>query len=721
MHKQIFRITGMSCAACSAGVQKRVAQMDGVTDASVNLASERLVASFDPQKTSVEQIIESVKKAGYGAITMEANETLQAGQKSSEAVSVRLWVSLAFAVPLLIVAMAPMLGFHALHLPDPYGGWLQAALCLPVIIAAAPLFRSGWKAALVASPNMDSLVALGSGTAFAYSLYLLLRGGTQHHLYFESAAVILALITLGKHLEARSKGRASQAIQALMQLTPATATVLRDGQELSIPAYELKPGELVLIRPGERIPADGELADGLSSIDESMLTGESMPVSKQPGDRVYGGTVNGNGLITIEVHQVGSDTALGQIIRMVDEAQSSKAPIARLADQVSAWFVPAVLLVAVVSAVGWTLAGKPLEFALTVFVSVLVIACPCALGLATPTAVMVAVGRGAELGVLLRHAEALEQAGRIDTIAFDKTGTLTEGKPQLTKIICAEGISEDELLTIAASVEHGSEHPLASAVVNAATQRDISLKRAVQFQSLPGQGVQATVSGKRILVGSAELLISRGMSIPADWPSEASFYVSSNELPIGALIVADPIRAESASAIRQLEALGINTAMITGDRAEVAQKIADELHITELVAGVLPDGKAAQIARLQSKPAHVAFAGDGINDAPALASSELGIALSSGTDVAMESADAVVMHRGIEGVVTLIRLGRASMRIIRQNLFWAFFYNLLGIPAAMGLLTLWGGPMLNPMIAAGAMSLSSLTVVLNALRLRRFV
>ncbi|MHB1461579.1 MAG: heavy metal translocating P-type ATPase [Armatimonadota bacterium] len=721
MKKQIFRITGMSCAACSAGVQKRVSQMDGVAEASVNLASERLVTSFDPDRITVEGIVAAVKSAGYGAIPMEANDTLQAGQQSSEAVSTRLWVSLVFAIPLLVISMGPMVGFHALHMPDPYGGWLQAVLCIPVIIVAAPLFRSGWKAAQVGSPNMDSLVALGSGTAFVYSLYLLIAGGSQHHLYFESAAVILALITLGKHLEARSKGRASLAIQALMQLTPATATVIRDGQETTIPAQELKPGELVLIRPGERIPADGELAEGTTSVDESMLTGESMPVSKQPGERVYGGTVNGNGLITIEVHQVGSDTALGHIIRMVDDAQSSKAPIARLADQVSAWFVPAVLIIATLSAAGWMLAGKPLEFALTVFVSVLVIACPCALGLATPTAVMVAVGRGAELGVLLRHAEALEQAGRIDTIAFDKTGTLTEGKPQLTRLICAEGVSEEELLIIAASVEHGSEHPLASAVVNAAEERELTLKRSMQFQNLPGQGVQATISGKRILVGSAELLASRNIELPSDWPAEASFYVTSNEQPIGALVVADPIRAESASAIRQLEALGISTAMITGDRAEVAQKIADELHITELVAGVLPDGKAAQIARLQSKPAHVAFAGDGINDAPALASSELGIALSSGTDVAMESADAVVMHRGIEGVVTLIRLGRASMRIIRQNLFWAFFYNLLGIPAAMGLLTLWGGPMLNPMIAAGAMSLSSLTVVLNALRLRRFV
>ncbi len=719
MQKQLFNITGMSCAACAAAIQKRVGHMDGVSEATVNLASERLVVNYDDKLTSPQLIIDAVKKAGYGATPYDAESSLQAGQWSSRAVSTRLVISLVFAIPVFILSMGPMLGLHWLHISDPYGGWIQALLALPVMIAAAPMFKSGWKSLQVGSPNMDTLVALGSGTAFLYSLVLLLRGATQHHLYFESAAVILALVTLGKHLEARSKGRASQAIQALMMLTPPTAVVIRDGQEISIPASELKPGELAVIKPGERIPADGEVVDGSSSADESMLTGESMPITKQPGDTVYGGTINGNGRITVEVHQVGQASALGQIIRMVDDAQSSKAPIAALADRVSAWFVPAVLLIAIVGGVGWLLAGKSLEFALTVFVSVLVIACPCALGLATPTAVMVAVGRGAELGVLIRRAEALEQAAHITTVAFDKTGTLTQGKPQLTQVICADDISEEHLLTVTASIERNSEHPLAHALLSAAEARDIPYKRVVGFRSLPGLGAQGTISGKQILVGSEELMRSHDIAVPEEWPS-ANFYVAEGNNIIGALVVADQLRPNSRAAIQLLKQLGIRTAMITGDRKQTAQQIAAELDIDDVAAGVMPEGKAQQVAELQKQYGHVAFAGDGINDAPALAKCQLGIALSSGTDIAMESADAVVMGRGIEGVVTLLRLGHSAMRIIRQNLFWAFFYNMLGIPAALGLLTLFGGPMLNPMISAAAMSLSSITVVMNALRLRSF-
>lgn len=609
----------------------------------------------------------------------------------------------------------------------------QLILTTPVMVVGYKFFKVGIKTLFKGSPNMDSLIAIGTSAAYIYGVFALIKifSGNIHYaheLYFESAATILMLITLGKYLEAVSKGKTSEAIKKLMGLVPKTARIEKDGKEVIVPLEEVKVGDIVIVKPGDKIPVDGVVTEGVTAVDESMLTGESIPVEKSEGSSMIGASINKNGTVKYIATKVGKDTALAQIIKLVEDAQGSKAPIAKLADIISGYFVPVVMILAVISGLGWYFAKGDLEFALTIFISVLVIACPCALGLATPTAIMIGTGKGAELGILIKGGEALETAHKIQTVIFDKTGTITEGKPKVTDIIVEAGIFEDELLKIAASAEVGSEHPLGEAIVKAAHDRNLALQKVESFSAIPGHGIEVKIEGRDIYLGNRKLMdelkidlkdletVSHRLAEEGKTP----MYISIDGKAAGIIAVADTVKESSKRAIEELHKMGIQVAMITGDNRRTADAIAKEVGIDRVFAEVLPKDKAAEVKLLQEEGKKVAMVGDGINDAPALAQADVGIAIGTGTDVAIESADIVLMRSDLMDVSTAIKLSRATIRNIKQNLFWAFGYNVLGIPVAMGILYMFGGPLLSPMIAGGAMSISSVSVVSNALRLKRF-
>ena len=610
----------------------------------------------------------------------------------------------------------------------------QLILVIPTIIAGYRFYTVGVKALLRRSPNMDSLIAIGTGAAVIYSIYstILIATGdsaaVHEGLYYESAGVIITLILLGKSLEAVSKGKTSEAIKKLMGLAPKTATVIHGNEEIEVPIDEVEIGDIILVKPGEKIPVDGEITEGHTAIDESMLTGESMPVDKNPGDKVYAASINKNGMIKFRAAKVGGNTALAQIIRLVEDAQNTKAPIAKLADIVSGYFVPIVVAIAVLAFATWLISGKTFIFALKIFISVLVIACPCALGLATPTAIMVGTGKGAENGILIKSGEALETAHKINTIVFDKTGTITEGKPEVTDILTAPGFSESRLLQIAASGEKGSEHPLGEAIVRCAEKKNLDFLKIGNFRALPGRGVEVEIDNIPTLIGNRKLMDEKSISLGtfADESERLAgggktpMYVAVNSEMAGIIAVADIVKESSARAIKKLQSMGIEVAMITGDNRKTAEAIARQVGIDRVLSEVLPQDKSGEVKKLQSEGRRVAMVGDGINDAPALAQADIGIAIGSGTDVAIESADIVLMRSDLLDVPTAINLSKSTIRNIKQNLFWAFGYNVAGIPIAAGLLHAFGGPLLNPMFAAAAMSLSSVSVLSNALRLKRF-
>lgn len=770
MKQVTIPIEGMSCAACASRIEKVLSQLNGVTMASVNLATEKATVTYEPEKIRLSEIKQAIAQAGYKALEIEGRQAIDEDRQRKEQEIKKLkssfFVSALFSLPLLYLAMGPMFpwlnwpvppGLHPMEFPLRHA-LVQLALVIPVLIAGARFYTSGFKAIRQGSPNMDSLIAMGTAAAVFYSLYSIYKitdGSLGHveNLYFETAGVIITLILLGKTLEAISKGRTSEAIKKLIELTPKTALVIQNGQEIAIPVEEVEVGDLLLVKPGERIPVDGVVLDGYTSVDESMLTGESIPVEKKAGDQVIGATMNKYGAITLQATKVGSETALAQIIKLVEEAQGSKAPIAKMADIVSGYFVPIVFYVALLSALAWYLAGKSLVFALTIFISVLVIACPCALGLATPTAIMVGTGKGAEYGILFKSGEVLESTHKIDAIVFDKTGTITEGIPEVTDLLTAAeilakndqlekeqsarqygnaGMQWDEhrtwLLQYAASAEKDSEHPLGEAIVKAAQKAKLELFKPEQFEALPGKGIATVVNGTEVLLGNRQLLQERGID-PGPLENTADHLASEGKTPMylavegkiaGLIAVADVVKASSAQAIAQLQKMGIEVVMMTGDNTQTAQSIAQQVRITRVLAEILPEHKAEEIKKLQAEGRNVAMVGDGINDAPALAQANIGIAIGSGTDVAIESADIVLMRSDLQDVPTAIKLSRSTIRNIKQNLFWAFGYNIAGIPLAAGLLYLFGGPLLNPIFSAAAMSLSSISVVTNALRLKSF-
>lgn len=740
--KRTLNIEGMTCAACAKTVERVTKKLAGVVEANVNLATEKLNVTFEPSKVRVSDIKRVIEKAGYKASEEVISVDTDREKKKIEIDSLwnRFIVSAIFAVPLLIVAMGPMI-FQSLNLMLPEGidpmkhqgayGIIELMLVLPIIFKGNKFFRVGFKTLAKGSPNMDSLVAIGSSAAFLYSLfglYQVFGRGVEAHLYFESAGVILTLITLGKYMEAVSKGKTSEAIKKLMGLAPKTATILREGKELEISIDEVEVNDIVIVKPGEKLPVDGEVVEGSTSIDEAMLTGESIPVEKNIGDKVIGASINKNGTIKYKVTKVGKDTALSQIIRLVEEAQGSKAPIAKLADIISGYFVPVVIGLAVISGAAWFIAGKDLTFTMTIFVSVLVIACPCALGLATPTAIMVGTGKGAEYGVLIKSGTALENAHKINTIIFDKTGTITEGKPKVTDIIAIDSVEEEYLLKVAAAAEKGSEHPLGEAIVKEAEERGVTLKSTSDFKAIPGRGIEVTIDNSTVYLGNKKLMEEKNISLgkysevsdKLAGEGKTPMYVADNGELLGIIAVADTVKENSRKAIEKLQSMGVEVAMITGDNLRTAEAIAKQVGITKVLAEVLPQDKANEVKKIQAGGSKVAMVGDGINDAPALAQADIGMAIGSGTDVAIESADIVLMRSELMDVAAAFQLSKKTIKNIKENLFWAFGYNVLGIPVAMGILYLFGGPLLNPMIAALAMSFSSVSVLTNALRLKGF-
>ncbi|MBU3106058.1 heavy metal translocating P-type ATPase [Clostridium gasigenes] len=736
-----MKIEGMTCASCAKAVERATRKIDGVTEANVNYATEKLIINYEPSKVKVIDIKKAIEKAGYKAI--EEETTVDADKEKKEKEIKLLWkkfvISAIFTVPLLYISMGHMMG---LYLPDFINPMMnpevfalsQLLLTIPVIIAGNRYYTVGFKALIRRSPNMDSLIAIGTSAAVLYGIFATVKivGGDTSYamdLYYESAAVIITLITLGKYLESVSKGKTSEAIKKLMGLAPKTAIVIRSGKEIEITIEEVEVGDIIVVKPGEKMPVDGEVVSGTTSVDESMLTGESMTVEKNSGDKIIGASINKNGTINYKATKVGKDTALAQIIKLVEDAQGSKAPIAKLADVISGYFVPIVIALAVLSGLGWYFIGGESEiFSLTIFISVLVIACPCALGLATPTAIMVGTGKGAEYGVLIKSGVALETAHKIETIVFDKTGTITEGKPKVTDVVVINGIAQNDLLQLAASAEKGSEHPLGEAIVKGAEEKGLEFKKLDFFKAIPGYGIEVKIDGKNILLGNRKLMTDSKISLveleknsdELAGEGKTPMYIAIDNKMAGIIAVADTVKASSKKAIEKLHEMGIEVAMITGDNKRTAEAIAKQVGIDRILAEVLPQDKANEVKKLQAEGKKVAMVGDGINDAPALAQADIGIAIGSGTDVAMESADIVLMRSDLMDVPTALQLSKSTIRNIKQNLFWAFGYNIIGIPVAMGILHIFGGPLLNPMIAGAAMSLSSVSVLTNALRLKRF-
>lgn len=739
-----YIIEGMSCASCAMTIENAVSKIPGVDKASVNLATEIMTVEANDSVTP-EDIAKVVDGVGYGARPRgkSVEEELEEKNEKKEAhlreMKRNLTISAIFTVPLLFIAMADMVGIpmpaflSPMQSPVSYA-LIQLALVLPIIWLGRRFFVDGFKALSKGHPNMDSLVALGTSAAFLYSLY-----GTYHvleghahfamNLYYESAGVILTLITLGKYFEDVSKGKTSMAIQTLVGLAPKMATVLRDGQEVEVPVEEVQVGDLIRVKPGEKVPVDGVVTEGNSTVDESMLTGESIPVSKAVGDEVIGASLNKTGSFILKATKIGKDTALSQIIQLVEQAQGSKAPIAKLADKVSGVFVPIVIVLALVSGLAWYFLGQESwVFALTITISVLVIACPCALGLATPTAIMVGTGKGAENGILLKSGEALEEANHVNMVVFDKTGTITNGTPVVTDVVTADNADADALIRLAASLEVASEHPLGEAIVAKAKEQGAAFDEVTNFEAIPGFGIKGQVGETLVFLGNEKWMRENGlanveMNEKANHFAEQGktpLYIGYNDAVQGLIVVADTVKESSARAIQTLHEMGIQVAMMTGDHERTAQAIAAEVGIDRVFSEVLPQDKANYVSKLQEEGYIVAMVGDGINDAPALAQAQVGIAIGTGTDVAIESADAVLMKSDLMDVPAMLKLSRATIRNIKENLFWAFAYNIIGIPFAMGVLHLFGGPLLNPMIAGAAMSFSSVSVVLNALRLKRW-
>ncbi|MDR0826699.1 MAG: heavy metal translocating P-type ATPase [Desulfovibrio sp.] len=753
--KVFFDISGMTCAACSGRVHKAVAALAGVADVNVNLLKNTLTAGFDPSATSTDKIVAAVAKAGYGATLRGAQGTDGAGKERPDAVlleigetKLRLIVSFLFTLPLFYLSMGHML---KLPLPDFLLGpknmaaaaFSQFLLTVPVLFVNFRYYRTGFKTLFAGAPNMDSLIAIGSGAATVFGVYSLYKMffalgradmATAHHfaanLYFESAAMILTLITLGKFFEARAKGRTTDAIAKLVDLVPATATVLRDGLEEVVAREDVRVGDILVVKAGENVPVDGAIIEGNGFLDESAISGESLPLEKGEGDPVTGATINASGHFLMRADRIGDDTTLARIIRLVDEATSSKAPIARLADKISGIFVPVVMGIALLATAVWLLLGYDPEFALSIGISVLVISCPCALGLATPTAIMVGAGRGAADGILFKSAQAIEIAQSVDTMVLDKTGTVTEGKPVLTDLIAAVSGAEGELLALAASLEKLSEHPLGAAILREAEKQGVQIRKVTDFTQNPGLGIAGTLDGIPCLAGNAKLLKSKNVSADEELLLQGEALAAAGKTPLyfargnkalGLIAVADVIKTSSRQAVAELRAMGIEVVMLTGDNAGTAAAIQRQAGIPQVIAEALPEDKAHAIHDLRTQGKKVAMVGDGINDAPALVQADVGIAIGAGADIAIEAADIVLMKSDLLDAVKAIQLSRAVMRTIRQNLFWAFFYNSVGIPVAAGVFYGLWGLTLNPMIAAAAMSLSSVSVVANALRLRMFV
>ena len=769
--KERFDVTGMTCSACSSHVEKSVGKLTGVENVSVNLLTNSMQVEFDENKLDTAGIIKAVEDAGYGAAVKDGhaksgtktsgqsdsqeNSGLSAVEQNVKNMKKRLIVSLIFWIPLMYVSMGHMI-YQWLNIPMPpftmnflHGNenaityaFTQFLLLLPILIANQKYFKNGFKTLWHRSPNMDSLIAIGAGAAILYGIFAIYRIGYAmghgdmavvhqyaHDLYFESAGTILTLITIGKYLETKSKGKTSEAITKLLNLAPKTVTVVRDGVEQVVDAADVEKGEIFLVKPGESVAVDGIVLEGKSSFDESAITGESIPVPKQEGDTIVSASINKSGLIRAKATKVGEDTTIAQIIRLVEEASSSKAPIAKMADKIAGVFVPAVITIALITGVIWLISGATFEFAMSTAIAVLVIPCPCALGLATPVAIMVGTGKGAENGILIKSGDALETAHQIDTVVLDKTGTITQGKPVVTDIICAAGKNADktQLLQIAGSLEKGSEHPLAEAIVNYCVTNNISLEKVTDFNALFGKGIEGTVSGTHYYAGNEKMMEEKGISLSTEQKNQIQALAKQGRTPLlfadekqflGIVAVADVVKPTSKEAVQKFRDYGIHVIMLTGDNEVTAQAIKEQVGIDEVVAGVLPTQKEEKISALKQAGHKVAMIGDGVNDAPALASADVGIAIGAGTDVAIESADIVLMKNDLLDAVGAVKLSKAVIRNIKENLFWAFFYNSIGIPLAAGVLYPLFQIKLNPMFGAAAMSLSSVCVVSNALRLR---
>ena len=739
MKNSTFNVTGMSCASCARTVENALNKNEDIK-ASVNIATEKVNIEYDENKYNFEKIKKIVENSGYGLVeTLSEEEKMQMYEDKIKSLRNKLILAAVFAIPLMYISMGHMMGIHLPDIVNPKKNAaiysiVQLLLTIPVVYAGKDFFIHGFKNLVRKSPTMDSLIAMGASAAIIYSLYatyMTITVDPEYHmnLYFESAGTIITLILLGKLLEARTKGQTSSAIKKLIGLQPKKAKIIENGLEKEVLIENIKVGDIIVVKPGEKIAVDGKIVNGNTSVDESMITGESIPVSKNIGDKVIGGSINKNGSIQFEATEIGKDTVLSQIIKLVEEAQGSKAPISRMADIVAGYFVPIVIIIATITGIIWFISGSGLTAALTFFISVLVIACPCALGLATPTSIMVGTGKGAENGILIKSGEALETAHKIKTVVLDKTGTITKGKPVLTDLKVYNNFDENEILQLAASAENNSEHPLAEAIVNGAKEKNVEFKQYDKFRAMPGYGIRAVIDEKEIQIGNRKLMASRKISTEAaekDYEilsneGKTPMFISVNNELAGLIAVADVVKETSKEAVEKMHKLGLKVIMLTGDNEKTAKYIAKEVGIDRVIAEILPFQKSEEVKKLQEEGEFVAMVGDGINDSPALAQANVGIAIGSGTDVAIESADIVLIRNDLNDVAGAIALSKATITNIKENLFWAFFYNVIGIPFAAGIFyAFFNGPKLDPMIAAFAMSLSSVSVLMNALRLKFF-